>query len=254
LKNIKLPFVIFLLLLFLLPDSFAQIKTKGELMKKENNTKCVGGLIKLKPEFEERYIILHRHTFPGVLERIKKSNIRNYTIFLLNGILFSHYEYVGNNFKADMDAIADPVTRDWWKLTDPMQEPIDPRNKGEWWASVEMWLRVDKAIKSSAKAKRIGLTAQIAQGNEEAVKKILSNYPEKVKQATYKENFQKHTVYYRDGKLYLYYEYLGDDLNKSLAALRKNEAFSNFQNELNMHLVTIGNDPWVEMKEVFHTN
>ena len=49
-----------------------------------------GSIIGLKPEFEGQYIALHKHTFPGVLERIHKSNISDYSIFLLNGILFSH--------------------------------------------------------------------------------------------------------------------------------------------------------------------
>jgi cytidyltransferase-like protein len=32
---------------------------------------------------------------------------------------------------------ADPVTRDWWKLTDPMQEPFPDRKDGEWWLQLE---------------------------------------------------------------------------------------------------------------------
>jgi L-rhamnose mutarotase len=31
---------------------------------------------------KERYIILHKHTFSGVLKHIHDSNIRNYSIFL----------------------------------------------------------------------------------------------------------------------------------------------------------------------------
>ena len=97
-----------------------------------------GSLIKLRPEWEERYIILHKYTFPGVLERIYKSKIRNYSIFLHEKILFSYYEYAGNDFDRDMAEIAeDPVTKDWWKLTDPMQEPLETRRNGEWWAMMD---------------------------------------------------------------------------------------------------------------------
>src|ERR1700722_14478449 len=32
---------------------------------------------------------------------------------------------------------ADPVTRQWWTLTDPCQEPFDTREEGAWWASME---------------------------------------------------------------------------------------------------------------------
>ena len=51
-------------------------------MESEKVTKRVGSLIKLRPEFEEQYIKLHRQVFPKVLDRIMKSNIRNYSIFL----------------------------------------------------------------------------------------------------------------------------------------------------------------------------
>jgi len=91
----------------------------------------VSSLIKLKPEYEERYIILHRHTFPGVLDRIRKSHIRNYSIFLMDGMLFSYYEYVGDDYNGDMAKIGqDQVTQEWWKLTDPMQDPIESRKDG----------------------------------------------------------------------------------------------------------------------------
>jgi L-rhamnose mutarotase len=67
----------------------------------------LGSIIKLRPEFEEQYIILHKHTFPGVLQSIRRCNIRNYSIFLEDGILFANLEYVGDNYAADMAAIGD---------------------------------------------------------------------------------------------------------------------------------------------------
>ena len=35
----------------------------------------IGSIIGLKPGCEDQYFILHRNTFPGVLERIRKSKI-----------------------------------------------------------------------------------------------------------------------------------------------------------------------------------
>src|SRR3972149_4601379 len=138
LQNLKIYQMIFLFLFTLSMTLEAQ---DGSIVKMESEkvTKRVGSLIKVKPEYEERYIILHKYTFPGVLDRIRKSNIRNYSIFLLNGILFSHFEYIGNDFVADMKAIADPVTKDWWKLTDPIQEPLPARKEGELRAEMD-WL------------------------------------------------------------------------------------------------------------------
>ncbi len=78
-------------------------------------------------------------TWPQVLERIRASNIRNYSIYLgeLNDgelYLFSYFEYVGDDFEADMKAIGnDPVTREWWKLTDPLQNRIKNTPTGDQW-------------------------------------------------------------------------------------------------------------------------
>lgn len=105
-----------------------------------NNHKAqrIGSLIRLLPEYEERYIILHKHTFTGVLDSIRRAHIRNYSIFLKEGLLFSHLEYAGEDYAGDMAAIADPITREWWKLTDPMQVPLESRKPGEWWARMEL--------------------------------------------------------------------------------------------------------------------
>lgn len=250
-KNI---FCLFIFLLVFCGYSAAQHNPKGENMNNESVSKTVGGLIMLKPEFEERYIILHKYTFPGVLDRIRKSNIRNYSIFLLNGILFSHYEYVGKDFEADMKAIADPVTKDWWKLTDPMQEPLPDRKEGEWWAEMERWLYLRNIIKPSPEAQRIALTAEIKPGNTEAVKQLFTEFPAELEVITNKENFQNNNVYFRDNKVYFYYEYTGSDIRTSFRRLNQNDKFSSFQAELNKLLVPKGNSTWEIMQEVFHTD
>lgn len=103
-----------------------------------------GSIIRLKKEFEERYIVLHRHTFPQVLEQIRRSNITDYTIFLHNGLLFSHMVYSGEDYQKDMNAIGDDATtREWWKLTDSMQEPLEGSKEGEWWSPLEPWFELE---------------------------------------------------------------------------------------------------------------
>lgn len=100
--------------------------------------KRYGMVIRVRPELEDAYIHLHANTWPGVLRRISDSNIRNYTIFLRDGFLFAYYEYVGDDYEADMAKMAaDPVTRAWWKLTDPCQQPVDSAAAGERWAGLE---------------------------------------------------------------------------------------------------------------------
>ena len=104
------------------------------------NHLVLGSIIGLKKEFEERYMALHNHTFPEVLDRIHRSNITDYSIFLLNGVLFSHMVYSGRDMDSDMKAIGtDKTTQEWWKLTDPMQQPFEYRKENEWWAGVQLW-------------------------------------------------------------------------------------------------------------------
>jgi L-rhamnose mutarotase len=97
-----------------------------------------GMLIKVRPEKLDEYKELHANPWPGVLKTIHDCNIRNYTIYLKDGFLFGYYEYIGEDYAADMVKMAaDPVTQEWWKRTDPCQEPLSTRKEGEWWAIME---------------------------------------------------------------------------------------------------------------------
>jgi L-rhamnose mutarotase len=94
-----------------------------------------GQSIELKPEAVADYDALHAAVWPEVLETIRRCNIRNYSIFRLGTTLFAYFEYVGGDFAADMALMAaDPKTREWWTLTEPMQIPLAERRPGDWWA------------------------------------------------------------------------------------------------------------------------
>jgi L-rhamnose mutarotase len=69
---------------------------------------------------------------------ITKCNILNYSIYHKDGYLFSYFEYEGQDFQADMQKMAaDPTTQKWWDECKPLQEPLDNRVEGEWWANME---------------------------------------------------------------------------------------------------------------------
>ena len=52
--------------------------------------------------------------------------------------LFSYFEYLGNDFDADMAKMAaDPVTQEWWELCKPCHEPLADRAANEWWAGMD---------------------------------------------------------------------------------------------------------------------
>lgn len=94
--------------------------------------------IQLHPETEADYIKHHQAVWPEVLSRITACNIRNYSIFLRDHTLFAYFEYIGNDFAADMARMAaDAKTQQWWAIMNPMQKPVEDRAEGEWWASME---------------------------------------------------------------------------------------------------------------------
>ena len=63
------------------------------------------------PRAIEAYERLHAEPWPGVLAAMR-ANIRNYSIFRHGEDLFAYFEYTGDDFEADMAAMAaDPVTQ-----------------------------------------------------------------------------------------------------------------------------------------------
>jgi len=100
--------------------------------------KRYGSVIKVKAEKLAAYKELHANVWPEVLAMIASCHIRNYSIYYKDGFLFSYYEYVGDDYEADMARMAaDPVTQRWWDVCKPCQEPLDTRGPGEWWADME---------------------------------------------------------------------------------------------------------------------
>lgn len=94
----------------------------------------IGQVIGVKPEQIEAYERIHASVWPGVLHTLAAHHIHNYTIFRYNALLFAYFEYDGDGFAADMAGVAaDPVTREWWTHTEPMQTPVAERAEDEWW-------------------------------------------------------------------------------------------------------------------------
>ncbi|KAK4151627.1 rhamnose mutarotase [Chaetomidium leptoderma] len=103
-------------------------------------------MVKLKPEFVDKYKEVHAAVWPEVLKQIRDCNIVDYSIFHdpETGILFASFKYVGYDYAGDMERMREnPKVREWWKMTDCMQESLVPGAKdsesGEpsWWKPVE---------------------------------------------------------------------------------------------------------------------
>ena len=105
--------------------------------------KRYGSVIRLHANQIDNYKKLHAAVWPDVLDQIRRSNIRNYSIYLRQlddgqTYLFSYFEYIGTDFASDMAQMAaDPVTQRWWEHCKPCQHPLDSRAPDEWWAGME---------------------------------------------------------------------------------------------------------------------
>ena len=100
----------------------------------------MGMVIGLKSEHIDEYRRLHAEAWPGILAKISECNITNYSIYLKEpeNLLFGYWEYVGADFAADAAKMAaDPKTQEWWKICMPMQNPLETRKEGEWWAMMD---------------------------------------------------------------------------------------------------------------------
>ena len=120
---------------------------KGDAGVDESKVQSHGTVIGIRPEMIDPYKLLHKYTWPEVLNKIREGNLRNYSIYLheLDGkyYLFTYFEYVGDNFDSDMAMIGnDSATIAWMKFTDKgCQLPISTRAEGEWWAAMDQVFR-----------------------------------------------------------------------------------------------------------------
>lgn len=116
----------------------------GSNKTSEETVARYGTVIQVFPEKLEEYKALHAQAWPGVNRLLKEVHIRNYSIYYRDGYLFSYFEYTGSDFEADMEKMAqDSLTREWWKLTDPCQEPVESAEEGVWWAPMEEVFHLD---------------------------------------------------------------------------------------------------------------
>ena len=103
-----------------------------------------GQIIKVKPEGLEAYKKYHADPLPGVNEMIKECHLSNYSIYVRGDILFSYFEYDGDDFEADMEKMAaDPATQHWWSLVKPLMQPLPDRKEGEFWSDMEEIYHLD---------------------------------------------------------------------------------------------------------------
>ena len=97
-----------------------------------------GQLGRLKKEKIAEYDALHANPWPEVLQTIHDCNLRNYSIFRQEDLVFAYFEYVGEDYEADMAKMdADEVTLRWWTFTKPCFEKFSIRPDAEFYADMK---------------------------------------------------------------------------------------------------------------------
>lgn len=107
-----------------------------------------GSIVGLRGDAIVPYTQMHAAVWPGVLAALEKANIRNYSIYLGQTkpgeyLLFSYFEYVGDDFEADMAGMADKVTKVWWTYTDPLQQRLPGTPDGKQWKTMQEVFHTD---------------------------------------------------------------------------------------------------------------
>jgi len=191
-----------------------------------------GRLVRLRPEYRERYIILHEHPFPEVLKQIREANLRNYSIFLRDGLLFSFFEYLGPDYEADMAAMAENETvQDWWTLTDPMQASLRSDGGEEWWATMdELYHGGPKQVPSPAAEKHAHV--RWLTDEEAEVAPVFDEVGDALDGALAGSPFQNYSVYRWEDRLYTYFEYTGNRFDADYEQLRASEGFQSLSETL----------------------
>ena len=133
----------FLLIIFFAGVILSSCSVSPETVDAQNVTRY-GWVIQVKAEKLDEYKRLHANPWPKIDSMLKVCNIQNYSIYYRDGLLFSYLEYTGEDFDADMEKMAaDSMTKAWWALTDPCQEPVESAEEGVWWADMEEVYHLD---------------------------------------------------------------------------------------------------------------
>ncbi len=106
--------------------------------------KRIASVIGMPQQNVALYEELHAAVWPSVVARLTASHVVNYSIYRHDELLFSYMEYDGEDFDADMAAMAaDHATQEWWAVCMPLQRPVEGRGEREWWKELPEVFHLD---------------------------------------------------------------------------------------------------------------
>lgn len=102
-------------------------------MSSMTTVRRAGSVIGLHESAIEEYERYHSDVWPDVLAALSKANIRNYSIYRYGNLLFSYWEYVGDDYAADLAFLdRDPVSQKWVTIMKTFQVPLEGCAPGQW--------------------------------------------------------------------------------------------------------------------------
>jgi len=218
------------------------------------------------PEYKR----LHAETWPGVLKAVDRAHMDNYSIYLGQVApdryyLFGYYEYTGRNFDADMARMKkDKTMQAWWKLTDPLQEPLPTRREDQWWSPWEEVFHYDGPAYDKRDVKlRRGSIVGLREEALLAYTQLHAAVWPGVLSALGAGNIRNYSIYLGqvtpgEYVLFSYFEYVGDDFEadmKRMAQDKVTQLWWTYTDPLQVRLP--GTPPgaqWKALEEVFHTD
>ncbi len=106
--------------------------------------KRYGMSIRIKPEFIEEYLALHRYPDPKLIAVLDESNIRNNTVFLSENLLFNYFEYYGTDFEADWKKYTESdIVRDLFRKMQGFFLPVGQAFPAKGWNEMKEVFRKD---------------------------------------------------------------------------------------------------------------
>jgi L-rhamnose mutarotase len=103
-----------------------------------------GKVVRLQSDRIATYVTLHESVWPGVVAALTLAGIRNFSIYRRHDLLFSYYEYVGDDYDADMAKIAaDPISQRWVELIRPCLRSVDETDQPSAWIEMSEVFHVD---------------------------------------------------------------------------------------------------------------
>jgi len=229
-----------------------------------------GVVIGIAPQNIAEYKRLHAETWPGVLQAVDRAHMDNYSIYLGEVApdryyLFGYYEYTGRHFDADMARMKkDQTMQDWWKLTDPLQEPLPTRREGQWWSQWEEVFHYDGPAYDKRDVKlRWGSIVGVREEALLAYTQLHAAVWPGVLSALGDVNIRNYSIYLGqvapgEYVLFSYFEYVGDDFEadmKRMAQDKVTQLWWTYTDPLQVRLPgTPQGSQWKAIEEVFHTD